>query len=1082
MAAREHQSKLGPMSTQASRTTSRAGAPSSAVESPDIGSPGTADVAAAAAIPVQAPASGDIRPSEASPGGPQPAFAGWARIDGDNVLRGWATDRQDRAVRATVDIYIDDEPVAALRADLFDPKLVELGEDDGRYAFALVIPAEYRDGREHRFEVIVRGIRFALRSKQPTFVIAPDQTLPSLDIHTVALAGIRGVLVGGQYSKAAALHLWRDGERLDLAFHPVWSGGHEVREFYFPFTPDILAALRESDLLLSASGMVEAGLGGAIISRIETSLAATCDDNGVLTLTLGSPFAPDIGEVEVEVSDAFGRESLVSAAVVLYHGVGQMVLPAEILDQSLTVSVAVPDVSLPAISANILRSVGRLNVNGSFQFWSGSGPSDWECPGGGDRLVRGYYAFPARIAQKCGVSGDYAHFDGGVSNSETVLLRQPLNRIPRQGQPVDAAVLFRSAAPVRVRLRLVDEEGAEIASMEAESRRDWAWVFTVAPITLEEDVEGPIYFEVLVGAGEVAVDIAGARLGGYAFIDSPAPENPDIAMENLVENADLTAWPRGLKVSLVGRGEMAAGWFAFNRRSVEPMQARAILGETDSDQIGLAFAAETVPEYCRLEVRLHAPTMSTLEHGVLRFEAGTPAAARRLFSASAVALPEFILIERIMLLRRSSIPSANGFSLVDETVAVVGRKLVVSRRFNEVELSFSTTRQQDIPEFDWEIEDVSADKSEYFMVFEFRQAFAVAFRGVSVTVGVPEPAQTDMVPYLALEDRNISAQVEHIRGLSSWVGSAVIDPAVTTSEGGGEETELHRWRWSAASTGSVEVVVCVYNAIDETLACLRSLTRSTRIPHTVRIIDDGSGPTVHRRLADFVSDKPWMTLSANPENRGYTYSADRGVRESDADWVVLLNSDTIVTPGWLEGMMECAISDPSVAFVGPLSNAATFQSVPDLYDSRNQWKTNDLPLGWTPARMAALLREASVKAFPDAPLLNGFCTLMRRAVFLEVGGLNHSAFPTGYGEENDLCLRVRKAGYRLALADHVYVYHSKSASFGSARRTELAKAGGKALKELHPDVNLGALTAGFRDIPALVSLRAAVRSAYENQL
>ena len=106
---------------------------------------------------------------------------------------------------------------------------------------------------------------------------------------------------------------------------------------------------------------------------------------------------------------------------------------------------------------------------------------------------------------------------------------------------------------------------------------------------------------------------------------------------------------------------------------------------------------------------------------------------------------------------------------------------------------------------------------------------------------------------------------------------------------------------------------------------------------------------------------------------------------------------------------------------------------------------------------------------------------MRREVFLDVGGLNYGAFPMGYGEENDLCLRATKAGYKLALADHVYVYHSKSASFGSARRTELAKAGGKALKVLHPDVDLSTITANFRDIPALVNLRAAIRSAYDNQ-
>ena len=130
--------------------------------------------------------------------------------------------------------------------------------------------------------------------------------------------------------------------------------------------------------------------------------------------------------------------------------------------------------------------------------------------------------------------------------------------------------------------------------------------------------------------------------------------------------------------------------------------------------------------------------------------------------------------------------------------------------------------------------------------------------------------------------------------------------------------------------------------------------------------------------------------------------------------------------------------------------------------------------------MAELVQSTSQRAFPETPLLNGFCTLLKRSVFMEVGGLNEGAFPAGYGEENDLCTRVTKAGYKLAVADHVYVYHSKSASFGAARRTDLAKAGGKALAALHPDVNFGGLGAQFRDLPALVALRHEVKRSLQS--
>jgi GT2 family glycosyltransferase len=245
------------------------------------------------------------------------------------------------------------------------------------------------------------------------------------------------------------------------------------------------------------------------------------------------------------------------------------------------------------------------------------------------------------------------------------------------------------------------------------------------------------------------------------------------------------------------------------------------------------------------------------------------------------------------------------------------------------------------------------------------------------------------------------------------------------------------------------------------------------------LIDDASSTIAHNRIRDFIEDKPWMRLVRNDENLGYTRSANKGIYASEADWVVLLNSDTVVTTGWLEGMLECAVSHENTACVGPLSNAATYQSVPEVYDTNGKWRTNGLPSSLHVDELAEFIRANSLKVFPGVPLLNGFCTLIRRDVFMELGGFNEAAFPAGYGEENDFCVRVSRAGYRLALADHVYIYHHKSASFGSDRRRELAKAGNKALKELHPNIDFGALGRELGDTSALAHIRDRVRALYK---
>src|SRR5262249_14823705 len=151
-----------------------------------------------------------------------------------------------------------------------------------------------------------------------------------------------------------------------------------------------------------------------------------------------------------------------------------------------------------------------------------------------------------------------------------------------------------------------------------------------------------------------------------------------------------------------------------------------------------------------------------------------------------------------------------------------------------------------------------------------------------------------------------------------------------------------------------------------------------------------------QRIVQFIADKPWMQLYDNPENIGYTASANRGIMESSADWTILLNSDTIVSTGWIEGLLDAAASGPRIAFVGPVSNAATYQSVPNLYDGSGKWAVNDLPENWTVDQFGALVASAADRSFPDAPLLNGFCTLIKRSVFVELGGLNVAAFPAGY--------------------------------------------------------------------------------------
>lgn len=277
----------------------------------------------------------------------------------------------------------------------------------------------------------------------------------------------------------------------------------------------------------------------------------------------------------------------------------------------------------------------------------------------------------------------------------------------------------------------------------------------------------------------------------------------------------------------------------------------------------------------------------------------------------------------------------------------------------------------------------------------------------------------------------------------------------------------------------VDIVVAVYNALDDVKACVESLkVAATTCRFRIILVNDGSGQDTTNWLrkiaAEPLSDHIMIDLHEHPENRGYTQAVNTGLRRSTAPYVVTLNSDTIVTDGWLEGLIRCIESAPEIGICGPLSNAASWQNVPELYAPDNSFAINALPEGMTPNDMAAVVGRASDRLYPRTTFVNGFCFMVTRAVIDAVGYMDDEAFPIGYGEENDYCIRAQDAGFGLAYADDTYVFHAKSKSFGSVRRTELAKAGGDAIRKKHSSEKFDALVSRVKDTTLMDTVRAQI--------
>ncbi|MDP4005511.1 glycosyltransferase, partial [Methylobacterium sp. NEAU K] len=248
----------------------------------------------------------------------------------------------------------------------------------------------------------------------------------------------------------------------------------------------------------------------------------------------------------------------------------------------------------------------------------------------------------------------------------------------------------------------------------------------------------------------------------------------------------------------------------------------------------------------------------------------------------------------------------------------------------------------------------------------------------------------------------------------------------------------------------VVVIVPVYKGRGETLRAIHAcLSQPQQTPFTLLAVNDRSpDPELTAELAA-LARRGLFHLVENERNLGFVRSVNRALALRQGRAVVLLNSDAEVFGDWLDRLVahaETAEAEgrPRVGSVTPLSNNATICSYPRF----NANNTMPLEIGRPELDQAAraLNRGRSL----EVPTGVGFCLYMTAAALDAVGVLDEEAFGKGYGEENDWCLRARKAGFANLLAEDVFVYHAGQISFGLDPGGEYDQ-GQAALLAKHPD-------------------------------
>ena len=237
-----------------------------------------------------------------------------------------------------------------------------------------------------------------------------------------------------------------------------------------------------------------------------------------------------------------------------------------------------------------------------------------------------------------------------------------------------------------------------------------------------------------------------------------------------------------------------------------------------------------------------------------------------------------------------------------------------------------------------------------------------------------------------------------------------------------------------ASSPCVTVVVPVYADWESLRRCIESLEAHVDARHRVLLVND-CGPqadAIEDEILRTIEGRPNFSYHRNARNMGFVKTCNRAVFELDGtdNDVLLLNSDTIVTGGFLEEMLEVLYLIDRHGVVTPRSNNATLATVPLCPLD---------PLSRDDLGYATRVYEAVKDHLPRysvVPVGVGFCLLIKRRLIRNFGLLDE-VFGLGYNEENDLCLRLNQYGYSAALSNRAFVYHLEGRSFSAEQKEAL---------------------------------------------
>lgn len=213
------------------------------------------------------------------------------------------------------------------------------------------------------------------------------------------------------------------------------------------------------------------------------------------------------------------------------------------------------------------------------------------------------------------------------------------------------------------------------------------------------------------------------------------------------------------------------------------------------------------------------------------------------------------------------------------------------------------------------------------------------------------------------------------------------------------------------------IIIPVWNHLDLTKRVVVSVRANTSVRYRLIVVNDGSTDGT----AEWLAEQGDLVVITNTQNKGFAPSMNRGLQAASAPYVVLLNNDVEVPKGWLGKLIKGFDARPSIGAVGPLSTA----------EKQIQWEGQHI---------------GKRGVYLGIEYLAFFCVVFKREVIEKVGLLD-KGFTPAYGEDEDYAIRMRRAGYGLALHTDVLVKHDHGQTTGPAGLAKYHEAAYQRLRE-----------------------------------